>query len=303
MLVYKDGIPWDGYIDQLGKNFRLKQDVVFELSEEYSGYQNLDDKWVRMFPKYLGALIEYTFIDEQGRGSVLRYVEGRGDNFNKIGNKITVFTPSVIEFIQGRITCRANNLALYFFLINHPDCSTNKIYEGEAGKRRKLARTRPFVFKEINREKELESKISIKDTVIELQHDISKTILEKDLREMYAFYEQPNSQEVDIRTVKLFLLAEAERDPEKMKGVMKNASRSDYALVNDAQAAKVLDYYKNERLWKFAGQTESICSVPTGINAKDYLVKWLKENDVKNEVRNIIKQMMNKGADAVSAAV
>lgn len=303
MQLYRDGKSWDDFKKELGANFTLKAHVDFELSDSYSGFQLIDDKWVKMFPKYLGLPVEYTYVDKQNNACHIRYVVSRGDNMHQgSGNKTLILTPNVIEFVNGRVRCDANNLALYFFLINHPDSASNSRYEGEKGKQLLLTRGRPLVFREINREKDLEANSAKKDLIVEIQYILSKKTPEKDLREVYSFYGQPNSQTVDQRTIKLYLLDQASKEPEKMQKTLNDTGRSVGALVNEAINLKKIEYKKQDRFWKYIDSTESICSVPQGVNSTDYLVQWLKENDTDGAVQSIIKQMIATGVGSLEAA-
>lgn len=286
-------------MDDLGKNFKLKKDVDFELTSDYSGFQRINDNWMKMFPPYLGLPIEYSYIDKKGAGHHIRYVESRGSTMNHVTRaEVVLLTPAVIEFQKGRVKCSASNLALYWFLINHPDCATNEEYKGESGKQKLLNRARPCIFLEINRERERELTLAKEEKVIDMTYILSKRSTEADLRELYAFYEQPNAQEADLQAIKIYLLAEARKDPDKMKRTIEDSQRSFTALVNDGEDKGVLVYKKQERMWKLKDQTESICSVPSGINPKEHLVKWLKENDTNGEVQGIIKEMMTQAEKA-----
>ncbi len=292
-MIYKNGVEWTGWKDALGKTFRLKKSVKFYLTSHYQGINIVDDKKMVTYPESYALPPAYATMME-GAGVEIRYVSkpmatrGRGKNS---GESQMTYSPSELVIRNGVFEVKKDQLDLYWWFTNHPRCETNPAYfvSDKEGKKKvnddavTLANQTysHFIFRERNEELENEVSFDKEKAVIMAKHYIVNELTQKEAREIYKMFNEPDWEEASLARIKNYLLAKAGEDPKKFMEELDSEVRTYKSKVNEAVAAEIIFFDKLKKVWKFAGvgNNEKIMAVAKGDDPIITLAKHLQLKD------------------------
>lgn len=287
-MIYVNGKEDKTWMESLGRAFKLKKSVRFFLTSHYQGTQIVNDRPITTYPESFALPCLYIGIKE-GAAVEVRYaikqiaVRGKKNEGNSLD-----FSPGELVFRNGVLEVRKDQLDLYWFLINHPRCETNPAYFDKAGKVKDDAITvamntySHFLFKERDEAKENEISFDAQKAVIDAQNFVVNKMSEKEARELYRLYNEPDWEEASIARIKNFLLVKAAEDPKKFTEEIDSEIRTYKAKVNEASAAEVIFFDGRKRVWKFSGIENAnnvIMAVAKGANETIALAKYLQLKD------------------------
>lgn len=285
-MIYENSKEITTWKDELGKKFTFKGVRKFYLTSHYQGARIVDKKTVVTFTPEFGLEPFYTAI-VGGAAVERRYLQKvvpvRG---GKKGETQIGYQPEKIIFRNGVLEVRANQLDLYWFLINHPRCETNPQYVDKDGKPKDdqmtlaMATYSHFLFKERNEVLEQEQTFDKQKEIIKAQNWVVNECTEKEARELYKLFGEADWEEATLARIKNYLLAKAGENPQKFMEELDSEIRTFKSKIGDAMQAEVIFFDKMKKVWKWSGvKGESILAVAKG---DDPIVKLAKHLQLKD---------------------
>ena len=292
-MIYLNGKEWDGWKEELGKAFKLKKSTKFYLCSQYQGEKIVDDKKVVTYPESMMLPTAFTVI-KNGVAVELRYVTKPTARIGKDKNPTMEYGPEGVIFRNGTLMVKKNELDLYYWMVTHPRCETNREYFTEDSKGKlhaddskvtlALSTFTHFIFRERNEVLEQEISYDKNAEIIKAKNIVVSELTEKEAFDIYKAYNEPDWDDPDlaISRVKNFLLAKAEIDPKEFLGQLDGDARTYKTKVTEAVSAEVLFFDKRKRQWKFAGPDNAenkILVVSKGVDETKALIEFLRDKD------------------------
>ncbi len=310
-MIYKDGQLWDGWREDLekshGKKFQLKKTAVFRVIDRFSGKKKVDKRLIDVYAQ-VQIPVEYTWTSSEGIRSRIKYATNADLQTLKGGKETKmVYTPRRIP-MKGILYVNQDNVELYWFLINHQMCGTARRFnsaekpEGVGVRQAQYNLSNygnDIVFKEVNKDAELQSAVKTDLLITKAKYILYDTVSEKELRNLYAFYGNNNMDE-NPDQIRLYLKAKIEGRPTDLQfpsgaaeflSILEDKARVLKGTVAQAAQLGVIEFTKG-RVWMFG--ENPICTVPKLKDTVNYLVEWLKENDVDGLTKAITEGVVEK---------
>jgi len=193
------------------------------------------------------------------------------------------FTPSHIEIdSSGVLQVDKKNIELNFFLMNHANNASNKLYEKPGTKPFGL----DFVFMEFTpllTAKEKLKKMDLFDLVkikIRGDHQLPDEVLRSTAKQIQSSKVENSFYDIDnqpIEEIQYELLRMAEYDPEKMHSYLISWSNDIDIVVSKAIEKQLIDFDQSTANW-MQGK-KRIVPVPAGEDPQKYLVNHMLEKD------------------------
>lgn len=310
-MIYRDGHLWDGWRDDLksthGAKFQLKKPAEFTVIDAYRTTKKIDRTLVPVFAN-LQIPVEYTWADQEGTRHAIKYA--KTSQKRVIGKETIDHTMPRRLPMKGTMYVPKDDLELYWFMINHPMCGTARRFNPEEKPKGVGVRDAQYnlasygtqiVYKELNRERELESQVDLDKMLTKAKFLLYDTVREGELRNIYAFYNKNNSSTTDPNEIRLFLKNKIEGKPtdnsyasgaHEFISILEDKGRAIKGTVIQAQQLGVIEFVKGQRTWMMEGNP--ICQVPKVVNEVKGICEWIEKNDTGEVLEAIQKGVTDK---------
>lgn len=307
-MLLLNGKEWSGWQDILGKNFGKghKGSWKFYLTERYQGARKVNNQWIKTYPPDLALPSSYhTMID--GKLCQVQYVVNTAGGKIREGHELATM-PNEIVFVNGMREVQADELELYFWLSRHPRNETNPAYfkRGEKGRMvvdeakqlQALKKLNHFMFRERDEELEQELHYDKQAAVINATSFIVNNMTEKEAREMYRLYGEPDWTEDALPKIKNYLISKAQDDPKAFNEELNSDVRTIKTVVLAAKAAELIVFKVAKRQWVWGDSGAVIISVARGKEEINELVQHLKNKDDGEIIKSLEKSLEEIDAKA-----